>query len=185
MTPSSHASSVTANEMDRARNVDGRETSRLVGVVAHHILERWDFALPAGELTTRIGPALDRFLSPDDESRSKIADSLAEIFTTFGASESYARLRSASILGREVPFIIPWGERQVMEGVIDVIYRLDGTIWIADYKTDHTSTSEAPARAALYAHQAAAYREAATRCLNVSQASFQFLFLRAGISVDV
>jgi ATP-dependent helicase/nuclease subunit A len=134
----------------------------------------------------RIGPSIERFLPPQlNEIRSKVADSLTEMFTTFGASESYARLRSAVILGREVPFVMPWGERQVMEGVIDVIYRLDGKMWIADYKTDRTTISKAPARAELYAHQAAIYREAVTRCLGLSQAFFQILFLRAGVGVDL
>jgi ATP-dependent helicase/nuclease subunit A len=80
---------------------------------------------------------------------------------------------------------MPWGEGQVMEGVIDVIYRLDGTIWIADYKTDRATRSEAQAKARLYARQAAIYREAATRCLGLPQVSFQFLFLRAGVSVEL
>ena len=186
VTPSSVHESLPLSDIDSVPRVGGREASRLVGVIAHYLLEGWDFARPPDELLTRIGPSLERFLPPQlNEVRSKIADSLTEIFTTFGASESYARLRSAVILGREVPFVMPWGERQVMEGVIDVIYRLDGKIWIADYKTDRTTTSEAPARAELYAHQAAIYREAVTRCLGLSQASFQFLFLRAGVSVDL
>ena len=72
-----------------------------------------------------------------------------------------------------------------MEGVIDLIYRLDGRTWIADYKTDQVTESEAPARASRYSQQAAIYREAAIRCLGLSQVSFQFLFLRAGVSVEV
>lgn len=72
-----------------------------------------------------------------------------------------------------------------MDGVIDVIYRLDGKIWIADYKTERTSASEAPAKARLYAHQATIYREAVARCLAVSQTYFQILFLRAGLCVDL
>ena len=174
------------SDLDSAPGAGGREASRLVGVIAHHILEEWDFDRPPDELLMRIGPSLERFLPQElNEVRSKVADSLTEIFTTFSASESYARLSSGAILGREVPFVMPWGDRQVMEGVIDVIYRLDGKIWIADYKTDRTTTSEAPARAELYAHQAAIYREAVARCLGLSQACFQFLFLRAGVSVDL
>jgi ATP-dependent helicase/nuclease subunit A len=160
--------------------------NRLVGVAAHRILEGWDFALPSGELVTRIGPAVHRVIpAENDHMRSKVADSLTEILTTFGASESYGRLRSATILGREVPFLMPWGEEQVMEGVIDVIYRLDGKVWIADYKTDRATRSEVPAKAGLYAGQAAIYREAARRCLGLSQVSFQLLFLRTGVSVEL
>src|SRR4029453_7636563 len=186
VTPSSVHESLPFREADVSQSVGGREQGRLGGVIAHRILEGWDFGLPPGELLRRIPPAVDACCQPQDqEARSGITDALTKIFTTFGSSESYVSLASAEILGREVPFLMPWGERQVMEGVIDVIYRLDGKIWIADYKTDRTTTSEAPARAELYAHQAAIYREAVTRCLGLSQASFQFLFLRAGISVDL
>jgi ATP-dependent helicase/nuclease subunit A len=186
VTPSSVHENLPLSDLQSAPGVRGREASRLVGVIAHYILEGWDFARTPNELLPRIGPSIERFLPPHlNEVRSKVADSLIEIFTTFGASESYAKLRSAVILGREVPFVMPWGERQVMEGVIDVIYRLDGKMWIADYKTDRTTISEAPARAELYAHQAAIYREAVTRCLGLSQVSFQFLFLRAGVGVDL
>jgi ATP-dependent helicase/nuclease subunit A len=78
-----------------------------------------------------------------------------------------------------------WKDRQVMEGVIDLIYRLDGITWIADYKTDQLAAPEASSRAVRYSEQAAIYREAATRCLGLSHVSFQFVFLRAGVSVEV
>jgi ATP-dependent helicase/nuclease subunit A len=156
----------------------------LVGVVAHRVLEEWDFRLPAGLVLDRIGPALDRLLLPATaQLRSEANDRLMQIFTAFGASELYARLKAADILGREVPFIMPWDDGQVMEGIIDVIYRLDGEIRIADYKTDRTTPSDAPARARLYAQQAAIYREAATRCLGHHGVSFECMFLGAGISV--
>jgi ATP-dependent helicase/nuclease subunit A len=186
VTPSSVRESRLLREADFAKNVDGDEAGRLVGVLAHRILEGWDFALPPDELLRRITPALDAFCQPKhEEVRPRITETLTDIFTTFCGSEPYTRLASAEILGREIPFLMPWGERQVMEGVIDVIYRLDGKIWIADYKTERTSPSEAPAKAALYAHQAAIYREAATRCLGLSQPGFQFLFLRAGVCIDL
>lgn len=186
VTPTSIQESQPVHDVDAVHSHGGREVSRLVGVAAHRILEGWDFASPPSELVTRIGPTLDSVI-PSEQARmhSQIADSLTEILTTFGASESYDRLRSATILGREVPFFMPWGEGQVMEGVIDVIYRLDGTIWIADYKTDRATRSEAQARAGLYAGQAAIYREAAIRCLGLPHVSFQFLFLRAGVSVEL
>ncbi|HEY7129444.1 MAG TPA: PD-(D/E)XK nuclease family protein, partial [Nitrospira sp.] len=186
VTPSSVHESLPFHEAEFGQSIDGREVGRLVGVIAHRILEGWDFALPPGELLMRIPPALDRSCEPEHkELRIKITDALTDIFTTFGSSESYARLASAEILGREVPFLIPWGERQVMEGVIDVIYRLDDKIWIADYKTERTSISEAPAKADLYAHQAEIYCEAVSRCLGLSQTYFQILFLRAGVGVDL
>jgi ATP-dependent helicase/nuclease subunit A len=114
-----------------------------------------------------------------------IRDDLAALMRRVLSSDFYQTLGKATILGRETSFLIPWKEEQIMEGVIDLIYRLDGRTWIADYKTDHVTKSEAPARAGQYQQQAAIYREAATRCLGLSDVSFQFLFLRAGVSVEI
>jgi ATP-dependent helicase/nuclease subunit A len=173
----------------RHRYSDGghdRDVSRLVGTLAHRLLERWDFAAPAANLLDEIAPNVRRMLTADqDEFYPTIIESLRELFTTWGQSDSYARLRSAEILGREVPFLIPWGEHQVMEGVIDIIYRLDGHLWIADYKTDQVTAEEAPARAERYSQQAMLYRQAAAACLGTSSVSFQFLFLRPAVSVVV
>jgi ATP-dependent helicase/nuclease subunit A len=72
-----------------------------------------------------------------------------------------------------------------MEGVIDLIYRLDGELWIADYKTDQTTAEEASTKAASYSNQANIYRNAAAMCLGLPRVSFHLLFLRAGASVEL
>ena len=161
-----------------------RDVSRLVGTLAHRLLERWDFAAPPATLLDKIAPTVRWTLTPDQhELGPTIIESLRDLFTTWGQSDNYARLCRAEILGREVPFLTPWGEHQVMEGVIDIIYRLDGDLWIADYKTDQVTAEEAPARAERYSQQAMVYRQAAAACLGTSSVSFQFLFLRPAVSV--
>jgi ATP-dependent helicase/nuclease subunit A len=162
------------------------EAGRLVGVLAHRVLERWDFQDAPDGLLNQIDPAIQASLTPDRvDLRSHVAESLHELFSAFARSDLYMRLRSAAILGREVPFLMPWGDGQMMEGVIDLIYRLDGHLWIADYKTDRVAATEVQSRAKTYASQAAIYREAACRCLNLSSVSFQFLFLRPGVSIEI
>jgi ATP-dependent helicase/nuclease subunit A len=186
LTPTALQKQASPHELDWAAGGIGRDASRLVGVAAHRLLEEWDFRLPISRFLERIGPTLDRLVSPETAHlKAKAVEALTEIFTTFGSSEPYARLRAADILGREIPFIMPWGDGQIMEGVIDVIYCLDGAIRIADYKTDRTTTFDAPARARLYSEQAAIYREAAARCLGHNDISFECVFLGAGISVAV
>ena len=187
LTPTSVKQSQPLGGTDAPGRPGARELSRLVGIVAHRLLEEWDFSAPPSELLARIPPTVHAFMSPehDAELQLNLADSLTEIFTQFGASEAYARLQSSAILGREIPFLIPWRDGQAIEGVIDLIYRLDGQTWIADYKTDRASVAEAPATAALYAHQAAIYREAATRCLGLSEACFQLVFLRSGLCMNL
>ena len=72
-----------------------------------------------------------------------------------------------------------------MEGTIDLVYRLDGQVWIADYKTDRVEQEALARRAAEYETQAKIYREAAARCLGLSQVKSQLLFLRAGASIEI
>jgi ATP-dependent helicase/nuclease subunit A len=163
----------------------GADEARAMGICAHALLERWDFARTEPPNTVEIEMFCQRLIRTDTYDITVIRDDLAALMRSFLSSDFYQVLRQATILGRETPFVMPWKERQIMEGVIDLIYRLDGRTWIADYKTDQVTQSEAPVKARQYAQQAAIYREAATRCLGLSQVSFQFLFLRAGVSVEV
>jgi ATP-dependent helicase/nuclease subunit A len=72
-----------------------------------------------------------------------------------------------------------------MEGVIDLIYRLDDRIWIADYKTDEVVAEDVQIRVNRYRPQAEMYVRAVERALGLSSLSFQFIFLRPGIAVDI
>lgn len=162
-----------------------------VGSLAHRLLERWDFADDPKLLHERIR-TLCRAEAPEAEAE------LHDLWTVFTASEPYERLRRATVLGREVPFAIPWkGEGRearghgrdagpsVMEGVIDLIYRLDGRVWIADYKTDRVPEEGVAGRATDYVLQARVYSEAVSKCLGLEQVGFQFIFLRNGRAVEV
>jgi ATP-dependent exoDNAse (exonuclease V) beta subunit len=172
----------------------------------------------------------------NDHNNSKIALTIKEILEVFARSEIYRTLREATIVGREVPFTIPWlasesqhsvlstqhlegpGRRtilpagrktrpphhldgahkrgptyssdrapqhSVMEGVIDLVYRVNGDIWIADYKTDHITAEEIAERAEEYQLQARIYTEAVTTCVGIRPKGFQFIFLRTGTVVPV
>ncbi|WP_447863333.1 PD-(D/E)XK nuclease family protein [Nitrospira calida] len=72
-----------------------------------------------------------------------------------------------------------------MHGVIDLVYRLDGRLWVADYKTDRVGIEEVRARAESYRDQAVIYTEALSRWLREGRPQFQFIFLRHGIAVTV
>ncbi len=158
---------------------------RLVGVIAHRVLERWDFALDPSGLCTQVGSALQSALGPEEQSHAgPIADSVNDLLATFGRSEAYARLRLAQILGREVPFIIPWGDRQVMEGVIDLMYQLDGELWIADYKTDGVTADQVAVRAEQYRTQSEVYKVAVKQSLG-TKPRFHCLFLRCGVAIEL
>ncbi|HSN04216.1 MAG TPA: 3'-5' exonuclease, partial [Nitrospira sp.] len=163
-----------------------REAGRLIGIVIHRILEQWDFAADPAGLSDRLAPAIQSLVtSEDEEVIATVRESVRELLATFGRSDLYAMLRKATILGREVPFVMPWGDGQVLEGVIDIIYRLDGRLWIADYKTDAVSAEDVPGRAERYRTQAMMYKTAAAQSLGVPSVSCRLLFLRAGIGVDI
>ncbi|MBI3603163.1 MAG: UvrD-helicase domain-containing protein [Nitrospirae bacterium] len=187
-----------ASPSGSARATADAETSRLVGILAHRVLEGWEFTDDLEKLYVRVaelcrkGMSLESHVAVDVE---QIEAELRGLFETFAASSSYAELRRTTILGREVPFAMPWegdkGRHEarrsqpcIMEGVIDLVYRLDGRVWIADYKTDRVADEELEARAAGYRVQAQIYREAVARSVGAESVGVQFLFLRNGRAVQ-
>ena len=55
----------------------------------------------------------------------------------------------------------------MMEGVIDLIYRLDDRIWIADYKTDDVAAEDVQARADRYRPQAEMLFASCRECFRI------------------
>jgi ATP-dependent helicase/nuclease subunit A len=170
------------------RTVTGRdaELARLVGVCAHAVLEQWDFTRPRAEICTVIEQACRRYVAQDHpQVMADVTEDLTALFESFLSSEPYKKLQRATVLGREVPFVMSLGEGQMMEGVIDLIYRFDDRIWISDYKTDRVAAADIQARADHYRFQADSYSRAVASSLGLPSLSFQFIFLRPGIAVDV
>jgi ATP-dependent helicase/nuclease subunit A len=151
------------------------------------VLEEWDFAADPGRLSHLVRAVVRRSSQPGwTDDLVQLEGELQTLLTAFAGSKPYAELKRAEILAREVPFCIPWGkDGQVMEGVMDLVYRLDGRVWIADYKTDRVEPDELADRAARYGPQAAVYRAAVARCLGLADVGFQFIFLRNGVAVQV
>jgi ATP-dependent helicase/nuclease subunit A len=186
LTPSSFAGA--RPEAVFPRTVTGRDAdlARLIGVCAHAVLEQWDFTRPREEICTAITQACRRYVAQDHpQLMDNVMGDLTMLFENFLSSEPYKRLQRATVLGREVPFIMPLGEGQIMEGVIDLIYRLDDRIWIADYKTDDVAAEDVQARADHYGSQAESYSRAVANSLGLPSVSFQFVFLRPGVAIDV
>ncbi len=185
LTPSSVMASAQ-RPVSQDGSAQDRDHALLVGVLAHRVLQDWDFSSDASALDAAI-EAVCRMNGEQPEGPSP-ADQLRSVFRKFMESEPYALLRRATILGRELPFLMSWpqsGSGCVMEGVIDLVYRLDGQLWIADYKTDSVTAAEAAARADRYREQAHIYKTAVARALQSSSVSFQFIFLRPGIAVSL
>ena len=184
LTPSSLAGSRPEAILPRTATGRGADLARLIGVCAHAVLEQWDFTRPRAEVCTIIDQTICRYVE-QDHLMANVTEDLTVLFGNYLSSESYKRLQRATVLGREVPFVMPLGEDQIMDGVIDLIYRLDGRIWIADYKTDDVAAEELQAIADRYRSQAESYSRAVANSLGLPSVSFQFIFLRPGIAIDV
>jgi ATP-dependent helicase/nuclease subunit A len=161
------------------------ERGQAVGTVVHRLLQYWDFNLDTAAQWTLINrQALALGAEEECGAQEAIAEEARDLLSTFVRSPMYERLRRATVIGREVPFLMPWNEgQQIMEGVIDLLYRLEGRLWIADYKTDMIPLDQVPARAETYREQARLYRTAVEQSLGIRIAGFEFIFLRHGIAV--
>jgi ATP-dependent helicase/nuclease subunit A len=152
----------------------------------HRVLQYWDFGAEVEPQMAAITGASLTLDEPDEAARQAIADEVHAVLQTFVQSPAYDRLRRATVIGREMPFLISWNEkRQILEGAIDLLYRIDGQLWIADYKTDMIPLDQVAARADVYREQARLYRAAVTQSLGEPIAGFEFVFLRLGVSVPV
>ena len=184
LTPSSLAGGRPEAVLSRTATARDADLSRIIGVCAHAVLEQWDFTRPRAEICTVIEQTICRYVA-QDHLMVDVREDLTVLFESFLSSEPYKRLQRATVLGREVPFVMPLGEGQIMEGVIDLIYRLDDRIWIADYKTDNVAAEDVQTRVDCYRSQAESYSRGVASALGLPSLSFQFIFLRQGVIVDV
>ena len=171
------------------------DRSAIIGTLAHRVLHGWDFSADPATMPMWIEACLRAYLPTESVSESgDVRADLQEIFARFVESEPYAVLRQADILGREIPFAVPWESpgvaaeyagASVMEGVIDVMYRWDQQVWIADYKTHRVEPRSVEPVVQEYRAQMEVYRRAAESALAQGPVRAQLIFLRSGLSVEV
>ena len=168
----------------------------IIGTLAHRVLHGWDFSADPATMPMWIQVCCRTYLPNESVSESgDVCTELQEIFAHFVESEPYSVLRQADILGREIPFAVPWEESEgaeaehtgagVMEGVIDVMYRREQQIWIADYKTHRVEQRSVEQVVQEYRAQMEVYRRAAESALAQGPVRAQLIFLRSGLSVEV
>lgn len=181
----------------------GHDSGAFIGILAHRILEEWDFARGSKELLAHVNRIWEQADATEfGDHAASIKRELDEMFLMFGNSPVYQRLQQAEILGQEMPFLMPWkasvGEGTsapelanlsavpvVMEGVIDLIYRVNGQVWIADYKTDRVQRSKATDVAARYRMQARIYAQSVAQVLQCGTVRSEVIFLRTSQSIEV
>ncbi|MCY4438987.1 MAG: UvrD-helicase domain-containing protein [Deltaproteobacteria bacterium] len=186
LTPSRLKAAGEASEAAEARPGAGGlqpDTALVLGSLAHQVLEHWDFQ------TTRIEEDLDEAVARHASGlpaaqKPVVVRELKAIWATLAGSPVYEELQGARILGREMPFVLPWGG-QVMEGRIDLVYEREGRLYVADYKTDQVTDEDLAKVMHDYRHQARVYTEAVRSGLNREVAAFRLILLRLGRGVDV
>ena len=197
LTPTSLLDSENRIVPSRRRESPANSQGRVIGTLAHSILEVWDFTSDFEQIQDIMARISQGGLLPEfTQNSGNLQSELLEIFRAFHTSEPYRNLQGATIVGREIPFVIPWdcsephdqdikSQTRVMEGVIDLAYKLDGDWWIADYKTDYLEDGFPTHRATKYEEQAKIYRDAAAQCLGLTDIGCQLIFIRHGISIEL
>lgn len=173
---------VVEHEPDQPKSSNLGKT---VGTAVHRLLQYWNFAADAETQVARADRAvLAADVQEDETAWEATVEQVRDVLRSFVRSPPYDRLRRAVVVGREVPFLMPWNEgQQVMEGAIDLLYRLNGELWIADYKTDMIPLDQVETRVESYREQARLYQAAVARSLGRPAAGFEFIFVRLGLSV--
>ncbi|MBI4563539.1 MAG: UvrD-helicase domain-containing protein [Planctomycetes bacterium] len=135
-----------------------------LGTLCHLVMQRLDFANPD------VGPLV---ASCAKELGMDGAETAREILDRFVRSEAFDFLARSEIVARELPFLLPDGER-VVQGVVDLVARIGQRWTVVDYKTDR---EEHPER---YAEQKKYYLRAVETLLGARDADFRLLYLRTG-----
>jgi ATP-dependent helicase/nuclease subunit A len=164
------------------------DAARLAGTAVHAALELWDLrdhaALRAAALRQAERAAQEAALDLPRREARDLAETVrretAAIIEAFLATALPARLAAAEILGREVPILYRDDAGTTWIGSCDLLYRdRDGTVVVADYKTDRVEEEPGTAAAA-YREQLMVYREAAGRALEGRPVRAEILFVRTG-----
>lgn len=158
------------------------EISAALGQLSHRFLEGWDFASDLKHYREQLFSFLNQQKLPAEGiSREVLFEEMDIIFRAFFFSPAYEALTKVKIVGREVPFLMPW-QGQVMRGEIDLIYEAGGQLYIADYKTDRLKKTELEEVAKQYRHQCQIYPKAVRHTLQREVSDMKLIFLRLGLS---
>lgn len=153
-----------------------RDEATLLGRLVHGVLEVWPWDGKSG-----VAPWVDRIASGlvsefREIDGTKLKEEASKILSIFFSSPLGRSIRSENILAREAPFLYP-DSGMTVRGIIDLLYRRDGNLWVADFKTDRIKPEDVSVRAQHYLEQGQFYREAVQRSLGEA-CGFEIIFLR-------
>ncbi len=197
LTPTKAGQTMEAEQVASGRGAIEQQKAQIIGTLTHRVLEGWDFGESEHQLRRHVETVCRHALTLEWEGRrAEIVQDIEDVLRSFMHSPAYEELRDATILGREIPFLMPWTVSSpdsllltphypTMSGTIDVLYRAGDRLWVADYKTDRAPLDELEQRAHSYRPQAMVYRAAAQRALGLEKMGCKLIFLRYGRAVEV
>ena len=158
----------------------------LIGSIVHKVLEGWDFSKTESDLTHAVSKTAKslHYIYPEVKT-GECQREATQILKTFLKSGIAREIKKSNILGREIPILLP-GKNRIIQGAIDVCYKINGRVVVADYKTDRVGEKENLAAAAKkYRTQKDIYTRAIEQTLGVKKPAFKIIFLRAGEAVEM
>ena len=127
-------------------------------------------------------------IARNEAEKHGVADRVDEVIRLTTATLNMSLLRSAAMMARDdvwvetpvaVPLPISNGSSKVMEGRVDLIYRLgDGSLGIADFKTDRSFDRSIDEMAQPYIPQLGAYAYAVQKATGIPVSEASLLFSR-------
>jgi ATP-dependent exoDNAse (exonuclease V) beta subunit len=162
---------------DRDRQA-GPGLGSLVGQLCHKVLALWDFRASA-DPAAAVAAACRSLAAAQPEADWAAASGEAEaVLRLFLGSRTARELAAAEILGRELPFV--YGEAgAVVRGTIDLVYRKDGRVVAADFKSEAAAPRGLNVLREKYRRQGEDYRAAVARAWGIADVEFRLIFLRA------
>ena len=179
---SARGASVWKRESDVQLGMPGPQ----LGTLVHQFLEYCSFSADAAVFQKSVEDFCLVQTSIGTTSPILLAE-LRAMLHSFPQTRIYQELRSARILGREVPVTVPWGiqgigrkcpGRGILEGVLDIVYEIHGEFWVGDYKTDAFDKSRLIERMKRYESQAQRSAQAAAQSLGLDIKGCKLFFLR-------
>lgn len=159
---------------------DAQRAGAELGTVCHRALERL-----LGRRETDVKQAVRAAAEAAGASqRAAEAETLVEAFVQ---SPLFAELAACKTLACEMPFSFLTDKGTVESGVMDaVLERADGSIWVADYKTDNIKPGrEAAALDEKYRAQLSVYEQAAKRLFPDKKVRCSAVFVRTFAAADL
>lgn len=109
-----------------------------------------------------------------------------ELLLPWVQSAAFKEALAGKVLACEMPFSFLQKDGNILSGVMDlVVQKPDGTVLVADYKTDRALPGHEAAVFEKYRPQLAAYREAARKIFNTPHVRCAALFVRTFASIDL